>query len=136
MYEIWLIINTFYELALANLGLVLGTLIIWLVLMVIAMFTKRLPWRKGIKPAILIGMVLWVFYFVMMPGWTKSSFANVTYILDWLTLGGVTTRLCSIKRPLYLAALFNSQALTRFYNRNNYQLFLLLNKDRLNQKAS
>ena len=106
MYEIWLIINTFYELALANLGLVLVTLILWLVLMVIAMFTKRLPWRKGIKPAILIGMVLWVFYFVMMPGWTKSSFANVTYILDWLTLGGVTTAFAALSAlfiwPLYL----------------------------------
>lgn len=106
MYEIWLIINTFYELALANLSLVLVTLILWLVLMVIAMFTKRLPWRKGIKPAILIGMVLWVFYFVMMPGWTKSSFANVTYILDWLVLGGVTTAFAALSAlfiwPLYL----------------------------------
>lgn len=89
MYEIWLIINTFYELALANLGLVLAMLIVWLVLMVIAAVKKAQPWKQGIKPALLVAAVVWVISFIMVPGLTRSSFANVTYIIDYMVVAGL-----------------------------------------------
>lgn len=47
MYEIWLIINTFYELAMANLGLVIGVLAAWLALMVVAGMKKHPPGVKA-----------------------------------------------------------------------------------------
>ena len=108
MYEIWLVINTFYELTLANLGLVLGTLIAWLALMLLTQFKKDLPWSKGVKPALLVAVVFWMIFFVALPGLTKSSFASVISILDWLTVAGVAAGFAGLLAlfvgPLYLLA--------------------------------
>lgn len=106
MYEIWLIINTFYELALANLGLVLSTLIVWLVLMLITQLRKQLPWGQGIKAAIVVGLVAWVIFFAMLPSLTKSSFAAVNSIIDWFTVAGVAAAFAALLAlfvgPIYL----------------------------------
>lgn len=106
MYEIWLIINTFYELALANLGLVIGVLVIWLALMVVTHLKKSLPWSKGVKPALLVAVAVWVVSFVLVPGLTKSSFANVTYIVDYLVVAGVAAAMAGLVAlfvgPIYL----------------------------------
>jgi len=106
MYEIWLIINTFYELALANLGLVIGVLVIWLALMVVTQLKKSQPWRKGVKPALLVAIVVWAVSFALVPGLTKSSFANVTYIVDYLVVAGVAAAIAGLVAlfvgPLYL----------------------------------
>lgn len=106
MYEIWLIINTFYELALANLGLVLGALIAWVALMLITQFSKKLPWGKGVKAAVVVGLVAWVIFFVMVPGLTKSSFGYVNSVIDWLAVAGVSAAFAGLVAlffgPLYL----------------------------------
>lgn len=106
MYEIWLVINTFYELALANLGLVLSTLIAWLVLMLVTQFGKKLPWGRGIKAAIAVGLVAWVAFFVLVPSLTKSSFAEVNSVIDWLSVAGVAAGFAGLLAifigPLYL----------------------------------
>ncbi len=89
MYEIWLILNTFYELTLANLGLVVALLVIWLAVMVAAGAKKRIPWSRGLKPAVVAAVVAWVMAFVLVPSATRSAFANVTYFWDYLVLAGV-----------------------------------------------
>ncbi len=108
MYEIWLIINTFYELALANLGLVLSTLIVWLALMLVTQFRKNLPWSKGIKFATVIGVLAWLAFFVLVPGLTKSSFSSVNSVIDWLAVAGVAAGFAGLLAlfvgPLYLLA--------------------------------
>lgn len=106
MYEIWLILNTFYELALANLGLVLGTLVVWLMLMLVTQFSKKLPWSKGVKAAIIVGLVAWVIFFALVPSLTKSSFAEVNSVIDWLSVAGVAAGFAGLLAifigPLYL----------------------------------
>lgn len=108
MYEIWLIINTFYELALANLGLVLSTIVVWLILMLVTQFKKSLPWGNGAKAAAVIGLVAWAIFFVMVPGLSKSSFASVNSIVDWLIVagvaGGFACLLALFVGPIYLLA--------------------------------
>lgn len=108
MYEIWLIINTFYELALMNLGLVVSTLIIWIALMAIAAKNKTKCWCSGIKPAALVAIVVWVIAFMLIPGITKSSFADVTYIVDYMVVAGVALACAGIVGafvwPIYLIA--------------------------------
>lgn len=108
MYEIWLIINTFYELALANLGLVLSTLIVWLALMLVTQFRKNLPWSKGIKFATVIGVLAWLAFFVLVPGLTKSSFSSVNSVIDWLAVAGIAAGFAGLLAlfvgPLYLLA--------------------------------
>ena len=106
MYEIWLILNTFYELALANLGLVLGTLIVWLMLMLVTQFNKKLPWSKGVKAAIIVALVAWVIFFALAPGLTKSSFEYVNSMIDWLAVGGISAAFAGLLAlfigPIYL----------------------------------
>ena len=108
MYEIWLITNTFYELALANLSLVLSTLIVWLALMLVTQFRKNLPWSKGIKFATVIGVLAWLAFFVLVPGLTKSSFSSVNSVIDWLAVAGVAAGFAGLLAlfvgPLYLLA--------------------------------
>ena len=89
MYEIWLIINTIYELALANLSWVLSTLVIWLMLMLVTQFSKKLPWSTGVKAAVVVGLIAWVIFFALVPSLTKSSFEYVNSVIDWLAVGGV-----------------------------------------------
>ncbi len=106
MYEIWLVINTFYELALANLSLVVSTLIVWLVLMLVTQLRKKLPWSKGIKAATAMGIIAWIAFIFMVPGLTRSSFASVNSIIDWLTVIGVAGAFAGLLAlfigPLYL----------------------------------
>lgn len=106
MYELWLVINTFYELALVNLGLVLSTLVVWLVLMLVTQLRKKQPWSKGIKTAFAVGIVAWVIFFMLVPGLTNSSFASVNSIVDWLTVagvaGGFAVVLALFVGPIYL----------------------------------
>lgn len=106
MYEIWLIINTFYELALMNIGLVLTVLILWIALMAVAASKKTQPWCQAIKPALILAVVVWVISFALVPGMTKSSFANVTYIVDYMVVAGVAAAVAGLVAiffaPLYL----------------------------------
>lgn len=106
MYELWLIINTFYELTMMNIGLVLLVLVIWLALMVAAGMKKNLPWCKGFVPALVVAVPVWIVSFAMMPGWTKSSFDNVTYILDYMVVAGLAAAFAGLVAvfvwPLYL----------------------------------
>lgn len=106
MYEIWLIINTFYELALANLGLVLSTLVVWLVLMLITQLRKQQSWGQGIKAAVMVGLVAWVVFFAMLPSLTNSSFAAVNSVVDWLTVAGLAAAIAALVAlfigPIYL----------------------------------
>lgn len=106
MYEIWLIINTFYELALMNLGLVMAVLVIWLALMAVTQMKKSLPWSCAVKPALLVAVVIWLVSFVLVPSMTKSSFANVTYVVDYLVVAGVAAAVAGLVAvfvaPIYL----------------------------------
>lgn len=106
MYEIWLVINTFYELALANLGLVLSALGVWLVLMLVTQLRKQLSWGQGIKAAVVVGLVAWAVLFAMLPSLTNSSFAAVNSIVDWLTVAGVSAAFAALVAlfigPIYL----------------------------------
>lgn len=106
MYEIWLIINTFYELALMNLGLVVGVFVVWAGLMVVTQIKKTQPWCASVKPALLVAVLVWVVSFMLVPSMTKSSFANVTYILDYLVVAGVAAAIAGLVAvfvaPLYL----------------------------------
>ena len=106
MYEIWLIINTIYELALANLSWVLSTLVIWLMLMLVTQFSKKLPWSTGVKAAVVVGLIAWVIFFALVPSLTKSSFEYVNSVIDWLAVGGVAAAFAGLLAmfvgPLYL----------------------------------
>lgn len=106
MYEIWLVINTIYELVLANQGLVLGIVLPWLALMLFTQFKKHVRWLQALKPTLLIAVVSWLVFFALVPSLTKSSFASVNSVIDWLTVAGVAAGLAGVVAifagPIYL----------------------------------
>ena len=86
MYEIWLTLNILYELGLQYLPMVIGTALLWLVLMAVAAARGRAGWGAALKPAIAIAVVVTAITFFITPGMTQSSFANMGYWVDWANL--------------------------------------------------
>ncbi len=83
MYEIWLTLNIVYELALQHLPVVIGTALLWLVLMAVAGARGHAGWGAALKPAIAVAVVVTAITFFITPGMTQSSFANMGYWVDW-----------------------------------------------------
>ena len=88
MYEIWLGMNIFYELALMYLPLLFVVFLVWAVLMIYA-FQKKALWSRGIKGAIVGGIIATAIAFLAVPYITKSSLGELGYWFDYVTLIGV-----------------------------------------------
>ena len=81
MYEIWLVINIVYEIALTIWPLLALALAVWLVLL----------WRArsrsgGAKAAIGVGALAAVLLLFTVPSMTNSSLSNMGYWVDWANL--------------------------------------------------
>jgi len=86
MYEIWLTLNILFELGLQYLPAVIGTVVLWLTLMIFAATRPGAGWKKAIAPAFVIGIIATAITFFITPAMTKSSFANMDYWVDWMNL--------------------------------------------------
>lgn len=84
MYEIWLMVNIVYEIALSYwLPITLGVGL-WLVLMWLA--RKRLS-AQVIPLSLALGAVAAVVAFFALPAINKSTLADMGYWVDWVNLG-------------------------------------------------
>ena len=83
MYEIWLVMNIVYEIALGLWPLLALALVVWLGLLWAA--RHRLG-RGAWRPAALVGALAAVGLFFGMPGLTRSSLSNMGYWVDWANL--------------------------------------------------
>lgn len=83
MYEIWLGLNIAYEIALASWQWLLPVLVLWLVLLLVARARLR-----QVRPAVLlaVGGLALVLTFMLLPGATRSSLADMGYWVDWMNL--------------------------------------------------
>jgi len=88
MYEIWLMLNIVYESALAIWPWLLALLLIWLALLALAT-RGRHSWRANLPGAIVVGLLVGVAVFFVMPGSIKSSLVELKYWVDWATLLGM-----------------------------------------------
>ena len=83
MYEIWLMLNIVYEIALGIWPGLLAALLVWLVLLVLA----RKRFGAGVlRPVLAVGTVVAAVLFFSLPMLTHSAFANLGYWLDWVIL--------------------------------------------------
>lgn len=92
MYEIWLVLNILYEIALGLWPVLLALALVWLTLMVLARMRARLSWRalrRALLPASFVAGLL----FFTLPHLTQSSFDNMGYWVDWLNLAGMAVGL-------------------------------------------
>jgi len=86
MYEIWLMLNIAYEVALTVWPALVMVLTIWLALLWTAgprLSARTLTWSlvPGAVAALVAGFVL--------PALSGSSLDDMSYWLDWATLGGL-----------------------------------------------
>lgn len=109
MYEIWLGLNIFFEMALAQLPLVAGYALLWLALMASALLFSRGALLRMLPFALIVGVVVLAVGFVLLPGVTHSAFANMGYWLDWAALLGAAAA-CAV---LVTALVWPALALTR-----------------------
>ena len=86
MYEIWLVLNILYEIALTVWPQLLVIALVWLALMLAA--RRRLAGRS-LRGALLLGALVAVALFFALPSLTQSSLANMDYWVDWASLSGM-----------------------------------------------
>ncbi|MDM7944595.1 MAG: hypothetical protein QUV35_18385 [Hydrogenophaga sp.] len=93
MYEIWLMLNIVWEIALELWPLLLGAAVLWLALMGASWRTASSQWRAGLLPALAIGVVTALVAVLLVPGWLRSTLSDMGYWLDWATLLGLAAAL-------------------------------------------
>lgn len=83
MYEIWLMLNIVYEIALTIWPLLAVGLALWLALLWLA---RRRLGQGAWRPAALVGAGAALVLFFSVPGLTQSSLSNMGYWVDWANL--------------------------------------------------
>ena len=89
MYEIWLMLNIVYELALSIWPALLVLAALWLVLMALARGGRGADWRACLPKALALGALLGVVIFFVTPLWSKSALGEMKYWVDWANLIGI-----------------------------------------------
>jgi hypothetical protein len=84
-YEIWLGMNIMWEIALGFVSYIVIAAIIWLAISVVTI-QKKASWFAAFKSTFVIGAVVTVVAFFTLPTLTLSSFSDMNYWLDWVTL--------------------------------------------------
>ena len=85
MYEIWLVMNILWELALSIWPVLLLLALVWVGLLVFA-GVRRGCFLAGFKPALTLGVLTGVLAFFLVPSAVQSSLANMDYWVDWANL--------------------------------------------------
>jgi hypothetical protein len=86
MYEIWLVVNILWEMALGIWPVLLGAALIWLVLVLTAARRPGSGWRAALPWAIAAAIVVTVGATLALPGLSKSSLGEMGYWVDWANL--------------------------------------------------
>jgi len=89
VYEIWLVMNILWELALGVWPLLLGASVLWAVLVATALTRQGTSWGAGLPLAVVAGLVVAAVAFALLPGWTRASMADMGYWVDWVNLLGI-----------------------------------------------
>ena len=86
MYEIWLVINILWEMALGVWPLLLLGLVLWGLLMAAALRRPKPGWRDARWAAMGVGLAAAALAVLGVPPATQSSLANMGYWVDWANL--------------------------------------------------
>jgi len=86
MYEIWLVLNILWEIALGVWPLLLGAGLLWAAMMAAAVRRPGSRWRAGLPWALGVGGAATLGALLLVPGWTRSSLSEMGYWVDWANL--------------------------------------------------
>ncbi|MFC7411272.1 hypothetical protein [Hydrogenophaga atypica] len=85
MYEIWLVINILWEIALGLWPVLLLVAVTWAFL-VLRAFTRGAAWQRSLGLALVIGVGVALLLIPVVPGAVGSSLADMGYWVDWVNL--------------------------------------------------
>ena len=86
MYEIWLVMNIVWEIALGFWPLLAAAAVAWGVLMALTLRRPSAQWRSAWPMAALVAVVAAVVGFLVLPSMTRSSLQELAYWVDWANL--------------------------------------------------
>lgn len=86
MYEIWLVMNIVWELALDNAVPVVFAAIVLVALTLNALRKPAAAWRRGLLPAVVVGVVAALLVGLSVPSLTRAALSDLAYWVDWLNL--------------------------------------------------
>ena len=86
MYEIWLVLNIVWEIALGLWPLLLAAGLLLAVLVVVAVRQPAAGWRRALPGTLLVAVVVALAAVLLVPGWVQSSLADLAYWVDWANL--------------------------------------------------
>lgn len=89
MYEIWLVMNIVWEIALGLWPLLALGAVAWLVLMALAWRRPAAHWRNAWPMAAGIAVVAALIGFLVVPTTTRSSLQELGYWVDWANLASI-----------------------------------------------
>jgi hypothetical protein len=89
MYELWLMLNIAWGIALAAWPVLALVFVAWLVLMGAALRRASVGWGRHAFWALQIGGLAAVIVFLTLPSLTRSSLRDVAYWVDWASLAGL-----------------------------------------------
>jgi len=89
-YELWLALNIVYELALANLAVLIILAIAIAFLFGVAAVKGAPAWGKGLKVGIIAGVIVTIAGIFFVPTMIGSSIGDVAYWVDWANLFAVS----------------------------------------------
>lgn len=86
MYEIWLVLNIVWEIALGLWPLLLAAGLLLAVLVVVTVRQPAAGWRRALPGTLLVAVVVALAVVLLVPGWVQSSLADMAYWVDWANL--------------------------------------------------
>lgn len=89
MYEIWLVINILWEIALSVLPALLALMGAWGVVVVLAAARRGGAWWPALRRSLAFGALVAVLALFAIPLVLDSSISEVRYVADWLGLAGM-----------------------------------------------
>jgi hypothetical protein len=89
MYELWLMLNIAWGIALGVWPVLALALVVWLVLMGAALRRRGVGWGRPMRGVLLAGALVAVTVLLTLPALTRSSLRDVAYWVDWASLAGL-----------------------------------------------
>lgn len=89
MYEVWLMLNIVYELALAVWPWLAALALLWVIFLFMARGRGGSAWRAAFPGAVVLGVLVAAIIFFITPSWSKSGLGEMKYWIDWANLLGI-----------------------------------------------
>lgn len=89
MYEIWLMLNIVWEMAVDLWPLLLLLAVLWLALLAGTWRRAGTHWRAALPLALGVFAATALVAALLLPGWTRSTLSEMGYWVDWAMLLGL-----------------------------------------------